>query len=93
MSGQRRRRDPILVQSAKPLRHPHDRSVLRPQLFEMPLRALDDEDRLRQVRRVDHRELSACRRGHENEDERPHEYSSHHWGLLLRLAIEAPSRA
>jgi hypothetical protein len=44
----------------------------------MALRALDDEDRLREVRRVDDRELSACRRGNENEDECSDEYASHH---------------
>jgi hypothetical protein len=93
MSGEGRRRDPVLVQSSEPLRHPHDRSVLRPELLEMALGALDDEDRLREVRRVDDRELSARGRGHENEDECSDEDASHHWGLLLRLAIEAPSRA
>jgi hypothetical protein len=44
----------------------------------MALGALDDEDRLREVRRVDDRELSARGRGHENEDECSDEYASHH---------------
>ena len=93
MSGEGRRRDPVLVQSSEPLRHPNDRSVLRPELLDMALRALDDEDRLREIGGIDDRELSAGWCGHENEDECSNEYASHHWGLLLRLAIEAPSRA
>jgi hypothetical protein len=78
MPGQSRWWDPVLIHAAEPLRHSHDSSVLRLQLLEMALGALDDEDRLREIRGVDDCELSAGRRGHKNEDEGSDHCTSHH---------------
>jgi hypothetical protein len=93
MSGQSRRRNPVLVHAAEPLRHSHDGSVLRLQFLEMALGALNDEDRLREVRGVDDGELSAGGRGHKDENEGSDNCTSHHWGLRLRLSTEPLSRS
>ena len=69
MSGQSRWWDPVLVHAAEPLCHSHDGSILRLQFLEMALGALNDEDRLREVRGVDDGELSAGGRGHKDENE------------------------
>ena len=42
MSGQSRRRNPVLVHAAEPLRHSHDGSVLRLQFLEMALAGAPD---------------------------------------------------
>jgi hypothetical protein len=93
MSGQSRWRRAVLVHPPESLRHPDNRSVLCLEFLQVALSALDNENRLSEVRRIDDRELSAGWCGHENENERSDECASHHWGLLLPLETEAPSRA
>ena len=70
MASQSRWRRAVLVHPPEPLRHPDDRSVLRLELLEVALSALDDEHRLRQIRRVDDRDLRAGWRGRQDEDDR-----------------------
>src|SRR5688500_6211314 len=69
MSGQGEWWRAVLVHPPESLRHPNDRSVLCLKFLQVALSALDNENRLREVRRIDDRELSAGWRGHENEDE------------------------
>jgi hypothetical protein len=93
MSGQGEWWRALVIHPPESLRHPIDRSGLCLKLLQVALSALDNENRLREVRRIDDRELSAGWCGHENEDERSDECASHHWGLLVPLETEAPSRA
>jgi hypothetical protein len=87
--SQDRRRRPVLVHPPKTLRHLDDRSVLRPEFLQMTLSALDDEDRLRQIRGVDDGELRAGWSRRQDENNRSDKGASHHWTLLLSLTTES----
>jgi hypothetical protein len=70
MSGQSRWRRAVLVHPPESLRHPDDRSVLCLEFLQVALSALDDENRLRQIRGVDDCKLRAGWRGGQDEDDR-----------------------
>src|SRR5688572_4631740 len=54
------------VQVLKRSSHAHDRSVLRLELLVVLLRAMGDQDGLRQIGLIDHRQLRAQRRAEDN---------------------------
>jgi hypothetical protein len=86
--SQDRWRRPVLVHPPKTLRHLDDRSVLRPEFLQVTLSALNDEDRLRQIRGVDDGELRAGWSRRQDENNRSGKGASHHWTLLLSLTTE-----
>ena len=55
----------------------------------MTLSALDDEDRLRQIRGIDDGELRAGWSRRQDENNRSDKGASHHWTLLLPLTTES----
>jgi hypothetical protein len=61
VSREREGWSPVLVHPPETLGHADDRSVLLAKLFQVTLRALNDENRLREVGGVDDGELRAGR--------------------------------
>src|SRR6185436_881064 len=70
VSGQSRWRRAVLIHPSESLRHPDDRSVLCLEFLQMALSALDNENRLSQIRRVDDCKLRAGWRRRQDENDR-----------------------